>query len=906
MYNHIHSIIKLIATTQLAIISSLMLMAFLGASISTANASSATRLELTQDADISAHKITLSLSRSDSQQITKATDIVISGINHSAKPAILVLRVDDKDNPPYNDRINLERVIAPGPFTISQLLGGLTTASQRQLSLNQIQQIIIFSDDNAISLERAELITHPPLPAGSIGWDFGPAGSALWPGFQAVTITDSMITGGQMLAIDRGSKMQANEGLTTDGINGITQVHLPLAAGLWGISLWLRDPGEWEYLPAVTTRSISVNGTTVDELKLSSEEWFDKVYLGRQWPEASGNDNSYQRFALSPFDSLQVIAASQGQGVTINLSGNQPQAGFIAAILAEPITQSSSNPSYLLPQKISADKLKVLTGIEQARALWWQSNWPLAPWPEPQPKLEHKPEHKLTNKADNNAKALAKADGANSIHNYNNDVIMLSKAPSLVAPGSWFNVSYRLDEHLGDSDIMVQAPRLNSTSLPTQIRYGHWQWQRSGLKSTLLIADDQLLKSGLPPKASQYAPQNTYLGQQRAQQIAPHTPSRMLHLRIKVPSSAAPGRYLGQVDINKGTATISLPIAVEVMPDALPHVKQSIGVYLEPQVQFGWLNDTQAMLEQGISCDLAFLKQQGLPSVAPPLTTPTDKAKIQKLISELQELTQQGFAAPVLAYTPLKRLIASQGVEQATATLADVSQQLSALGLSEPIWVSADEPSNPDGLNHLEASFRYMRAFSPKSRLAGHLNHQGDSKWLNFFDLVLLNDGFGINQAELNKLPAALEVWLYNLTPARHAAGFYLWQSQAEGLMLWHGRMPTADPFNPTDGRESDIQFLYPSAMPCPLEPDVNLALFELTDGITDLQWLLWLEQQASVSNNHLTGQAAARALLVRLQHQVPKEWQAMAAIPSSRLDDWRQQIMTLYAQSTGQTKHAN
>ena len=67
-------------------------------------------------------------------------------------------------------------------------------------------------------------------------------------------------------------------------------------------------------------------------------------------------------------------------------------------------------------------------------------------------------------------------------------------------------------------------------------------------------------------------------------------------------------------------------------------------------------------------------------------------------------------------------------------------------------------------------------------------------------------------------------------------AGFNLWRSGAKGYLQWHARMPTADPFDPSDGREDDVQFLLPHIVPCPEIQDVDRGLFELAEGIVDLR----------------------------------------------------------------------
>jgi hypothetical protein len=129
----------------------------------------------------------------------------------------------------------------------------------------------------------------------------------------------------------------------------------------------------------------------------------------------------------------------------------------------------------------------------------------------------------------------------------------------------------------------------------------------------------------------------------------------------------------------------------------------------------------------------------------------------------------------------------------------------------------------------------------------------------------------------------------------RLAAGFYLWRVKAAGYLQWHARMPTADPFDPTDGREGDIQFLYPTAEICPAVPDLDRNLLRIADGVTDLRWVLWLEQRA-------IDDPAARKLLADLSAAIPEQWEEAKDLADLDLERLRQMIADL-AVSSRQTQ---
>ena len=207
--------------------------------------------------------------------------------------------------------------------------------------------------------------------------------------------------------------------------------------------------------------------------------------------------------------------------------------------------------------------------------------------------------------------------------------------------------------------------------------------------------------------------------------------------------------------------------------------------------------------------------------------------------------------------------------------------------------MTADEPSNPGNTVSVD-DIRHYRTLKPtNSKLAGHLNHESDSKYADAFDLILVNDGYGADRDRIQKLQRHADVWLYNLSnrenPAnlRAASGFFLWKVHADGFIQWHARMPTADPFDPTDGRESDVQFFYPSIEPCSTIPELDASLFQLVEGIEDLRWLMWLEYQAKRRTD-------AQSLMQELTRVIPEDWEIMKTANNRDLNEWRDKIREL------------
>ncbi|MGE6081814.1 hypothetical protein ACLHZ3_20375, partial [Aeromonas veronii] len=275
-------------------------------------------------------------------------------------------------------------------------------------------------------------------------------------------------------------------------------------------------------------------------------------------------------------------------------------------------------------------------------------------------------------------------------------------------------------------------------------------------------------------------------------------------------------------------------------------------------------------------CERGGPPTRGTSGLSPAL--PQDEAGMREIMGEAVGL---GFVPPLLAYTPLKRWggdPASQLDQWQTR-----QQGLTASGLPPVAWSLFDEPDLAT-LPTITTLAREMKRRDPAVIRAGHFNHPGQVGLLEEVEIALINAGFGADKADVVRVRQhKVTPWFYNLGTPR-AAGFYLWQSGAEGYLQWHGRMPTALPYDPTDGRESDFMLLGPQACEAHrLSHDLLL----LQQAIEDLRWLAWLEQEARY-------QVEAALLLERLRDQLPTRWQVAEQLPSAAWIQWRREIEQL------------
>ncbi len=304
-------------------------------------------------------------------------------------------------------------------------------------------------------------------------------------------------------------------------------------------------------------------------------------------------------------------------------------------------------------------------------------------------------------------------------------------------------------------------------------------------------------------------------------------------------------------------------------------------MWLDHAPQYLALRETRAAAREQAGCDMATLAGLGLTAIAPPLATPSDEAGLAEFLEDLRAAADR-FAPPIVAYAPLRRLAERLGPARAAQALMRAEAAIAAADLPRPAWTIADEPTAGGTDAAARALAVAIRVAGSDAALAGHLNDPGDARLAPLLALATVNHRYGADAARIAALRSAgVAPWLYNLPRLRLSGGFFLWRVGADGLLKWHARMPTADAFDPTDGREGDVQFLWPPRAPC-APPDLDAELLELVEAADDLRWLAWLDAAPG---------AEAAALRARLRAEVPEAWDRTAGLPGDAPQRWRAAI---------------
>ena len=763
------------------------------------------------------------LEKKELEGLSQTSLLSIKGHNFSDSNVILVIRADDSANPSYSERANIERVLPFGKYELQIPLASLRTPSGRQLKLKNIQKMMIFAPKSPRQFMLHQAEIYTPKPLSKDAFAWD-----LGPEGSAIWPGFTPLT--LASGLFKGARLQA--------LDRSARMHAadPLTMdGIRGIdSLQLVLPkGEWDL--TLWTRDAG--------------EWEYLPHPLQQKISANGktlysSNKTPKQWIKDVYLRGQTLKASP-KSSSWTLFGEQKnhRIGFSVITDGSPLKlklEGDTQDAQFISAIVATPKNNphILEMLTRQRKAWWEKNWPIAQWkewPTGQIRLETPKEH----------------------HNG--------------APGTSLFIEFEFEQgHIqGAPFVVIEPAKWNDIQLPTTWHWSQWQFTRTHLSSTLLEPNNQYLRFGLMTENKGVA-----------------MPKKIV-IRIDLPENARSGLYKGKINLLLNGKTLKAPFSVSVLNARLPPINKPIGIYLEKPVHFGWFKGLESLGDQALLCDLAFLRKIGLSGISPPFPTPSNEKEQTNFHALSASLNQLGFLSP-LAYAPAKRLQQAVGAHDGAKIIAEIETAHAKRLQKSPYWSIADEPSNPGHKDTFKKMHRNLKVSAPRAKLAGHLNHPEDKRFLSMFDLVLINDGFGVDKRDIqNAKKGGRKVWLYNLPNPRGSAGFYLWNTGADGFLKWHGRMPTADPFNPTDGREYDVQLLYPSLHPCPKEPDIHENLYKIVDGIVDYRWLLWLKKEAASKEE-------AHALFVQLQDEIPTQWDEMLKISEKQLQAWRERIIEL------------
>ena len=766
------------------------------------------------------------------------TELLLSGRNTSDKQRLLIFRLDNASSNNYRSRVNQEYSLPPGEFTLTIPLTGLKTSGGDSLK-QPYSELIVFTtnSDSELRLDEVRITTPEALPVNTMALDFGHKDSPVFPGFQAVLKDDPRLTG-KMLTRFRKS----GDALIRDGIEGIDSLNLPWPNGRWRLSLWAQDQGEWEYLPHYLSRKITVENDDLVEDKWSIQQWVKEVYLAGTRKEAEIDGNLWQLTGERRSGLIQKDIQINDGTLTIHLQGERA-ARYLSALVIEP------------GEGAFADQ------TQNQRKERFISQWPVDAPDYPLPKT-------LTLKDISTQTADTKTGSY------------------FAAQGSLLNLVFEINSPEDDTNpvVAIAPPRSEEgDKLSVETRYGHWRYERPQPNATSLVLTDSFLRGDMA---------TLNLSNQRP---------RRIHIQVNIPVGAPSGKYKGTIQLFSNNNLEIKDFSIQVLPVTLPHLELPVGLYLEPAPYYQWFSALKKRESFASACDLSLLATHGFTTVAPSLATPDTDSGRNQFIHQLKQLTRFGFNQPILAYAPFKRLMALGDVQSTGSALLKLKELMADKKLPEVYWSIFDEPI-PTKFSAIAEAATILHNPTLEFKTAGHLNNPKQQQLSSTSDLLIMNHGYGVNPNNIELLKKELlkkellkkellkktsKVWLYNMPTPRLAAGAYLWNSGADGYIQWHGRMPTADMFDPTDGREGDVAYIYPWQGGCPDTISIHSRLLELHEATLDYRWLQWLDAKAEDDKE-------AKKLLKEIKGSIPEDWTQAADITTKQLLDMRSKIIQI------------
>jgi hypothetical protein len=578
-----------------------------------------------------------------------------------------------------------------------------------------------------------------------------------------------------------------------------------------------------------------VSGKIVLNERFTPQEWIRQRYLRGRADEHPEGTDAWRAFGRRRGGELTAIVEATDNAVVIDLDANEPSGRFLSAVLLAPVDDGTA-----------------LASVNARRADWYRSNWPVL---------------------------------GDDTQTRDDDIvpIFLDQAPThpqptlslKLAPGTGERLRLLVNDIGPDTiaKVHLETPESDRQRLSVSIWAARERLERRRAQDSFLTRTDNFLDGVASISAS------------------PATNHRLFELWVSSRPTMRPGRRLGHVIIEAAERSITVPITIDVLPVELPPATKAAGPYLDESPHFKWFPELADHIGRQLDCDASFVEMLGLAGSAASVAMPDGSGN--GTYADLTRAQRNGFAMPTLAYAAAKRTLHALGPDAGARAISGAVQTALAAGLSPPVWSLVDEPSNPGA--QLQPWPRWLEAIRGQPgvsvRLAAHLNAPRDQALLDKFDVVLVNGGFGLDIATIERARAAgPEVWLYNTEAPRLTAGAWLWRSAARRYVQWHARMPTADPFDPLDGREGDEQFILPSAAPCPSTPSIHRDLLDLADGVVDQRWLLWLDAEATPS---------ARDLRSRIERRIGVRWDRASRMTRRELREIRESIKML-VQSKG------
>ena len=263
------------------------------------------RMDSKPDSFVSVQITDPAILRSFASYSTLKVDI----FNPQDRPVTFFARIDDSQSTNYGSRYNKDDCIAPpGKSTFEIDLTSLTCsnarnfAERRKIDTSKLKLVGISLGDspqtNILFLDNVRL-TQDALPRYTWlkAFDFGPAKSAVYPGFESANENTefSQSRGWGWVGSVWTYTCWIPDSLTRDCAAG-NEFRMALPNGAYEVNVGMGVFGMWGDYPAWLSRTLTINGREVLNVRRTAAEVRDKGFLAHENDEDLPGQNLWEKF----------------------------------------------------------------------------------------------------------------------------------------------------------------------------------------------------------------------------------------------------------------------------------------------------------------------------------------------------------------------------------------------------------------------------------------------------------------------------------------------------------------------------------------------------------------------------------------------------------------------------------
>ena len=801
-------------------------------------------------------------------------------INPTHVPQPLSLEVWDDKTTGYWTRVNWTTYAVPGRSELQMPLqifvGEKSTIGDRaRLNLAAVKKLVFAGAQTHLLIDRVRLEQEPADATAFpelIALDAGPPSGPVMSGFMPLTAsTVYRKTRGWGLApgtvIAKAEDRRHPGDLYRDWISftrGGLDFDLP--DGEYHVWMVVEDPGYWEYYPSWRGRRILAQGKAVQDEKRSATDFFARYYRhadDEDWP----GDDVWTRYVKVRYRPLEFNSVVTDGKLQLRFDGEgDPYATTLSALVIYPAAKSAQGEHYLAHLN---DRLKAQFDAEYRQLI------------APAPTEARPPANGLDGKLWTFMRSAAVDIGPNE---WPTAAEMAQPLSVTVARGEFapLTVGLYVAADLDLEGVDITLPGL--TVIPLRVRN---KIKRVTMDGSVYANVPRILD---PLEVSAARP--LHMKAER---------SSRLWFEVDAPLSAKPGLQTGTLTLRfAGGRTQTLPLAVDILPWALPPADVPIGYLgIAPSYPETSYPEVAAKRANEAALTVELLRRYGMTAAAGgtgPIhfsgyTDGRAGVDVSKLAASM-ELIKRHFAGEVATYGGLNidglQLTPPQDTQDKfhkpfEAVVSDIlreiaikTAQIKGLPL---LHVLGDEPGE-DAIPGIIAAANAFKQADPMSRTAVFTSLLDPSK-----DAARALAG-AVTKLYVNAHSEAgikyirqrgSECSLYN-RESRYDRGVYLFKIRRLGC-LGHMQFATsvvhADPWYGLDGREDEYAavWTHPDGR---LRPTLDLA--RTHEAIADYRTLLALEQAIARAPPGGPSDAAAVWLAgiedeIRIGSDAPHAW---------------------------------